>query len=106
MVKIKIKIKKISKLKKKVDCYHLKNSIFFADSLVYFNTPNSYIESHNEFTENLIVVSEKKDHEGNYYIFCRNFVNGNKGNKRIYIYKHHFTNYIINGTLQFIKNKI
>ena len=79
--------------KTKVVC-NLKNTIFNANGMIYYTAPTSLHHANNEFYGKLIIVSEKKD-----MLFCKSLINKYK---RIYIFKKHFTEYIINGTLEFL----
>ena len=72
----------------------LKGSVFESiDGMIYYNSSTSLHHANNEFYGKLIIVSAKKE-----FLFCRSLTNKFK---RIYIYKKHFTGYIIDGTLQF-----
>ena len=77
----------------------LKMSIFDANGLIYYLNPEDLFTAENDYTGKLIVIKASQDSQGRDYIYCRPLGK----NLTIYIYKPHFTSYIVDGTLRFIR---
>ena len=77
----------------------LKMSIFDSNGLIYYVNPEDLFTSETEYTGKLIVIKDAQDSQGRHYIYCKSLGK----NLKIYIYKPHFTSYIVDGTLRFIR---